>query len=135
MAATDWKTLDPSAPADLVPAAYAVSGVFDLAPLTQVSQNADLRLTDKSAHDASPLYWKVPAGRSLDAVVGGIESSEFLRQSRMIAEAWRQGLAQTRYEEIAGANHFTVLDPLSDPNSAMTKRAVDLAKQVAAIAL
>jgi arylformamidase len=135
MAATDWKTLDPSAPADLVPAAYAVSGVFDLAPLTQVSQNADLRLTDKSAHDASPLYWKVPAGRSLDAVVGGIESSEFLRQSRIIAEAWRQGLAQTRYEEIAGANHFTVLDPLSDPNSAMTKRAVDLAKQVAAIAL
>ncbi len=130
MVATEWTTLDPTAPNDLVPAAYAVSGVFDLAPLTKVSQNADLRLTDKTAHDASPLYWQVPAGRTLDAVVGGIESSEFLRQSKTIADAWRQGMADTRYEEIPGADHFTVLDPLSDPDSAMTKRVVELAKRV-----
>lgn len=135
MAATDWKALDPNAPADLVPAAYAISGVFDLAPLTQVSQNADLRLTEKSAHEASPLYWHVPAGRTLDAVVGGIESSEFLRQSKIIVDGWRQGMAQTRYEEIAGANHFTVLDPLTDPNSAMTKRVVEMATRVNAMAL
>ncbi len=135
MAATDWKTLQPDAPDDLVPAAYAISGVFDLAPLTQVSQNADLRLTEKSAHDASPLYWHVPAGRMLDAVVGGIESSEFLRQSRIIADGWRQSAAQTRYEEIAGANHFTVLDPLTDPDSAMIKRVVELAKQTQGMGL
>jgi arylformamidase len=135
MAATDWKTFDPSAPSDLVPAAYAISGVFDLAPLTQVSQNADLRLTDKTAQDASPLYWKVPAGRTLDAVVGGIESSEFLRQSKIITDTWRDAGATTRYEEIAGANHFTVLDPLTEPDSAMTKRAVELAKQVQGMAL
>lgn len=135
MVATDWKTLDPSAPADLVPAGYSISGVFDLAPLTKVSQNADLRLTEKSAHDVSPLYWRVPPGRILDAVVGGVESSEFLRQSKTIAQAWRQGMAQTRYEEIAGANHFTVVDPLSDPGSAMTKRVVDLARQIQATML
>ena len=111
-----------------MPAGYSISGVFDLAPLTKVSQNADLRLTEKSAHDVSPLYWQVPPGRILDAVVGGIESSEFLRQSKTIAQAWRQGMAQTRYEEIAGANHFTVVDPLSDPDSAMTKRVVELAQ-------
>jgi arylformamidase len=132
MTATEWTTLDPTAPNDLVPAAYAISGVFDLAPLTKVSQNADLRLDDKSAHDASPIHWQVPIGRTLDAVVGGIESAEFLRQSKTIAEVW-QGSAQTRYQEIAGANHFTVLDPLTDPNSAMTKRVVELAKQTAAI--
>lgn len=135
MLATDWKTLDPSAPADLVPAAYAISGVFDLAPLTQISINQDLKLDEKSAHDCSPLYWRVPAGRSLDAVVGAIESNEFLRQSKAIAEAWRQGMATTRYEAIAGANHFTVLDPLGDADSAMTRRVVELAKQVGAIAL
>jgi arylformamidase len=134
MVATEWTTLDPSAPNDLVPAAYSISGVFDLAPLTLVSQNADLRLDEKSAHDASPLYWQVPVGRTLDAVVGGIESSEFLRQSKTIAEVW-QGTAQTRYEEIAGANHFTVLDPLTDANSAMTRRVVDLARQTQAIGL
>jgi arylformamidase len=133
MAATDWRTLDSGAPADLVPSAYAVSGVFDLAPLTKVSQNADLRLTAETAHAASPIYWTVPAGRTLDAVVGGIESSEFLRQSKVIVDAWR-GKATTRYEEIAGANHFTVIDPLADPNSAMTQRVAELAKQKAALA-
>ena len=49
MVATDWKTLDPDAPADLVPAGYAISGVFDLAPLMQISVNQDLRLDDASA--------------------------------------------------------------------------------------
>jgi len=134
MVATDWKALAPDAPADLVPAGYAISGVFDLTPLVHVSQNQDLRLDEASAHAVSPLYWDVPAGRSLDAVVGALESSEFLRQSRIIAEAWRQGMVDTRYEELPGANHFTVVDPLEDADSAMTKRVVELAKQVAAIA-
>ncbi len=66
-------------------------------------------------------------------MVGALESSEFLRQSRTVADTWRQANAQTRYEEIAGTNHFTVVDPLMDANSAMTKRVVELAKQVAAM--
>jgi arylformamidase len=133
MVATDWKTIAPDAPGDLVPAAYAISGVFDLAPLTQISVNADLKLDDKTARACSPLYWHVPAGRTLDAVVGSLESSEFLRQSRTVVDAWRQAKAQTRYEEIAGTNHFTVVDPLADGKSAMTKRIVELARQVAAV--
>ena len=135
MAATEWTRLAPDAPDDLVPSAFAISGVFDLAPLTKVSQNADLRLTDKTAHDVSPLHWKVPPRRSFDAVVGGIESSEFLRQSRVIVEGWRSRGAETRYEEIAGANHFTAIDPLTDANSAMTKRVADLATRINALAL
>jgi arylformamidase len=65
-------------------------------------------------------------------VVGALESSEFLRQSRTVVETWRQANAQTRYEEVAGANHFTIIEPLADGKSAMTKRVVELAKQVAA---
>jgi arylformamidase len=82
----------------------------------------------------SPLYWNVPAGRILDAVVGGAESSEFLRQSRTIAEAWRQSMAETRYEEVPGANHFTVIDPLGSADSAMTGRVSDLAFAVNSVA-
>ena len=100
--------------------------MFDLVPLVHVSQNQDLRLDEAEARRVSPLYWRVPAGRSLDAVVGALESSEFLRQSKSIAEAWRQAQALTRYEEIAGTNHFTVIDPLTDPGSAMTARVAAL---------
>ncbi len=54
----------------------------------------------------------------LDAVVGALEFSEFLRQSKIIADAWRERGVQTRYEEIARTNHFTVCDPMTDPDSA-----------------
>jgi arylformamidase len=135
MVATDWKAFASDAPADLVPAAYAISGVFDLLPLVQVSQNQDLRLDETEARRVSPLHWSVPAGRSLDAVVGALESSEFLRQSKTVAEAWRRAHALTRYEEIAGTNHFTVIDPLNDPNSAMTARVAGLAYSVGGLPL
>jgi arylformamidase len=135
MLATDWQTLDSTAPSDLVPAAYAVSGLFDLTPLLHLSTNADFKLNETSARASSPIYWKVPAGRTLDIVVGGAESDEFIRQSRSIADEWtKQGVA-TRYGIIEDANHFTVVQPLNDPASAMSRRVVELAKQVGAMAL
>lgn len=133
--AQDWKAFASDAPANLVPAAYAISGVYDLAPLTHVSQNADLRLDDAEARRVSPLHWKVPAGRTFDAVVGSLESSEFLRQSRIIVESWRSRGIATRYEEIAGTNHFTVVDALSDPDSAMMRRVAELAQYANALTL
>lgn len=126
MVATDWKALAPDAPADLVPAGYSISGLFDLGPLVHVAMNEDLRLDPEEAHRVSPLHWPVMAGRALDAVVGARESPEFLRQSKTIAEAWRQGEVETRYEEMADKNHFTILDSLSDPSSAMVERLVEL---------
>jgi len=133
MVATDWKKLDPKAPADLVPAGYSISGLFDLAPLIQTSMNSDLRLDGPEVQRVSPLKWPVARGRVFDAVVGGAESSEFLRQSRIVADDWRQRGVETRYEDIPGANHFTVLDPLSDPNSAMTARVAALAARCAKV--
>jgi len=128
MVATDWHTLYPNAPADLVPAAYSISGLFDLMPLVGITMNQDLRLDEASAREASPLFWPVPKGRVFDAVVGGLESSEFLRQSRLVAEAWSKAGARARYEAIPGTNHFTVVDALSDPQSAMVARLVELAR-------
>lgn len=130
MLASNWNKIARDAPADLVPSAYALSGVFDLTPLVGLSPNADLRLDDKQAKLVSPLFWPVPPGGILDVVVGSAESGQFRWQSRVIADGWREGKAQTRYEEIPGANHFTVIDPLADANSAMTARLAELAKAV-----
>jgi arylformamidase len=134
MVATDWPSLFPKAPADLVPAGYAISGLFDLAPMVEVGMNADFKLDAAEARRVSPLFWPVPGGRSLDAVVGGDESSEFKRQSSTVAQAWRQGSAKTRYEELTGKNHFTVIEALADPQSAMVARLAELAALVNASA-
>jgi arylformamidase len=131
MVATDWPSLYPKAPADLVPAGYSVSGVFDLAPLIATSVNQDLQLDAAEARKVSPVFWPLKPGRSFDAVVGGLESSEFKRQSRLIVDTWNNAAA-TRYEEIAGANHFTVVEPLADPQSPMTARVAELALRIKA---
>lgn len=129
LVATDWKAIAPDAPADLVSVGYSISGVFDLAPLVGIAVNEDLRLDADEAHRVSPLYWDVMPGHVLDCVVGAEESSEFLRQSKIMAEGWHQDEAETRYEEAPG-NHFTVIAPLADPDSAMTERVVELAQRV-----
>jgi arylformamidase len=129
MIATDWKTLDANAPADLTPVGYAVSGIYDLEPLLHLATNADFKLDAAEARRISPLFWNVERGRVLDAVVGGAESSEFLRHSKLIADTWRGKGVETRYEAVPGMNHFTICDPMIDPDSSMTKRMVELAKR------
>ena len=130
MAATQWHTLYPKMPADLVPAAYSISGVFDLTALVHTSMAQDLRLDEAEARNVSPLFWPAPQGCVFDAVVGSLESSEFLRQSRIIADTWGQAGVATRYEAMAGMNHFTVVDALTDPRSAMVARLAELANKV-----
>jgi len=127
--ATGWKEL--GMPADAVPAACAISGLFDLTPLIGISMNQDLRLDLLEARRVSPLFWNAPRGRTLDVIVGAQESREFLRQSREIAEAWAKAGVTTRCEEAPG-NHFTVLDPLADPGSATVKRLAGLAERTLA---
>jgi len=129
--ATDWKQRAPDLPADLVPAAFSLSGLFDLTPLVNVSMNQELMLDEAKARRVSPLFWEIPAGaRSLDAWVGGKERSEFLGQSRTIADAWGTKGVAARFDEVEGADHFTIVDPLCDPKSAMTERLVELVRSI-----
>jgi arylformamidase len=130
LVATDWHGLYPKMPADFIPAGYSISGLFDLTPLLKVESAKDLGLDEEDARSVSPVLWPAPKGRTFDAVVGSLESSEFLRQSRIIADAWGKGGAQTRYEEIKDANHFNIVEPLADPKSAMVARLAELAGMV-----
>lgn len=117
-----------------VPSAYAISGLFELTPLIPTSLNAKLGLDQAEAEALSPLLWPAPEGKTLDAVVGSEESSEFLRQSAAIVRVWGEQGAETRYEEISGANHFTVIAPLTDPDSKMCARILQLTKRAGRLA-
>jgi arylformamidase len=97
-----------------VAAGYAISGVFDLEPLLQTSMNADFRLDTAAARALSPQHMP-PA--PFDCAVGALESDAFKQQSKALAARWGAS-----YSEIAGANHFTVLDGLADKDSIMVAR-------------
>jgi arylformamidase len=127
MLATDWPAFDVSLPADLVIAAYTISGLFDLGPLVGTSINKAMGLDQAAARAASPLFWPAPARGSLDAVVGGNESAEYFRQSRTIVELWGKAGIATRFGTVPDANHFTAIAPLADPDSPMVSRLRELA--------
>jgi arylformamidase len=60
-------------------------------------------------------------------VVGANESAEYFRQSRIIVERWGEAGIATRFGTVAGANHFTAIAPLADPNAPMVLRLKELA--------
>jgi acetyl esterase/lipase len=110
-------------------AAMPISGLFDLPPLVGTSINKALGLTLEDAHRLSPLEWAPPSSGNLVAVVGGAESSEFLRQSRAIVERWGKTGVVTRYHEVPGAHHFDVIAGLSDPTDPLVSILGDLAAE------
>ncbi|MBV9812000.1 MAG: alpha/beta hydrolase [Acetobacteraceae bacterium] len=116
--ATDWRSRGMSE--HTVRAAMPISGLFDLAPLLATSINDKLGLDKAEAERLSPVTMPAPEGR-LHAFVGGDEGSEYERQSRAIAAAWNG-----TWQAIPGANHFTVLDGLLDPDSPMVRTAARL---------
>jgi arylformamidase len=116
--ATDWASR--GLPADLVPAALSLSGLFDLLPLRQVKEGAALGLDEATARRLSPVFWPRPSGR-IHAVVGGEEGEEYLRQSREIAAAWGG-----TWDAVPGANHFSVIAPLAEPGSTLVAEALAL---------
>lgn len=121
--ATDWAAR--GLPQRLVPAAIPVSGLFELEPLRPTRIGQGLNLTAEEAHALSPRFLPPPGG-ALHCVVGGAESSEFLRQTRDFAAAWGGSS-----EILPGRNHFTVLEPLTDPASALVARARAMAGALA----
>jgi arylformamidase len=126
MVAAKWEAAGADI-ADLVSAGLAISGVFELSPLLQTTMNEKLKLDEGSARQLSPIYWRPPSGATIDAWVGGAESEEFIRQSEVFAETWRAKGANARSEIVDGANHFTVIHALADPDSPMTARLAALA--------
>ncbi len=115
--ATDWPGRH--IPARLVIAGYAISGLFDLIPLVGTSINTTIGMTESEAGKASPIGMGAPGNTCFTAAVGSDETDEFFRQSRVICDLWQRGGTRTRLDMIEGANHFTVVAPLGDPNSEM----------------
>lgn len=129
MVATDWNRVG-GVPDNLVQAGYALSGVFDPTPLIGTSLNEALRLDLKSAREASLLQWPAPSrDRTFIAAAGADESQEFIRQSLEITAAWSRAGVKVECVLVPSANHFTIVDELARPDSAMLARIVGLGRE------
>ncbi|AWN51734.1 alpha/beta hydrolase [Methylobacterium sp. 17Sr1-1] len=107
--------------ADRLARTVSISGVHDLRPLLGTGMNETLRLDPAEARAESPALLAPRPGARLVAVAGGDELPEFLRQNLLLPTVWHGLEAETRAFEIAGRHHFSVIEDLTDPGSALTR--------------
>ena len=124
--ATDW-TQYGVAPGILA-AGAAISGVFDLEPLVQVSFNSDLRLDTKTARAMSPINMSPKSTAPLLLAAGAMETSEFIRQTRLLWDGWPANRPPGASAPllIPDRHHFSVLSELGDPASDLSRQIVGL---------
>lgn len=121
----DWATQGADLPADLVPAALSISGLYDLEPVRHIPfLGSDLKLTPALVRKLSPVRFPRPAGRLVTAV-GALESEEFRRHNRLMREAWGAE-SVPHVEEVADTNHFTVVHALVDAGEPVHRHALGL---------
>lgn len=106
-------------------AGLAISGIFDLAPIARTSLDDALRLTPEEVETLSPIR-RMARPVPLVVACGGGELPELQRQSRDYAAARTAAGPETRAVEIAGADHFSILEGLIHPDGRLARLAADL---------
>jgi arylformamidase len=101
----------------------SLSGVHELAPLVHFSHNVDFRLDDAEARRMSPAAAQPTTDAPLLLAVGADETSEFVRQTDLMWDAWPRNHPRGMIApmHIAGRHHYSVVLDYTDPQSALTK--------------
>jgi acetyl esterase/lipase len=103
-----------------VKAGMAISGIYDLEPIRHSYLNVKLGLDETMSRRNSPITQSGGAMKPLSLVVGAAELPLLRRQTADFAcHRARLGLPVT-YEEIPGADHFTIMEEMASPRGRIT---------------
>ena len=113
---TEWAR-DYGLPQDPLAGAVAFSGLYDLEPLRYSYLQPMIQLDDGIIRRNSPAFMVRPCSTPLWLTWGGVESTEFARQSQIYHDAWQAAGNTSTLQAQPGANHFTVIHGLEDSHS------------------
>jgi arylformamidase len=103
-----------------VKAGMAISGIYDLEPIRHSYLNVKLGLDEAMSRRNSPMMQPGGTLKPLSLVVGSAELPLLRKQTADFAgHRAKYGLPVT-YEEIPGANHFSIMDELMSPTGRIT---------------
>ncbi len=105
-----------------IAAGLAISGVFDLAPISQTYLDEKLRLTDEEVATLSPLRLPV-VPKPLAIAYGSKELPALVADSRDLHARRSAARAPGPLLPIAGADHFSILEELRRPDGALVAAA------------
>ncbi len=113
-------------PLGAVRGGLAISGLYDLEPIRLNYLNEKLGLDPEEAERNSPLLHLPPMAGELVVAYGTNELPELCRHSIEYAHAWTERGLAGHLLPVDGADHFTILDALADPQGALTRALVDM---------
>jgi len=103
-----------------VRAGMAISGIYDLEPIRHSYLNEKLRAEEATSRRNSPMMQQGGPLKPLSLVVGSAELPLLRKQTADFAgHRARYGLPVT-YEEIPGADHFTIMPEMMSPKGRIT---------------
>ena len=127
MMAALWPAFARDLPKAVVSGGLAISGVYDLRDIPNVpSINGDVRLKPAEAWQVSPMAYPPATGAPLYLAAGGKELPPFVDQNKAFGERWKKVLAQDI--PCPDDHHFSILEKLADPSSALFKGAMRMMK-------
>ena len=104
-----------------VRAGMAISGIYDLEPIRHSYLNVKLGLDEAASRKNSPIMVAGGPMKPLSLVVGSAELPLLRKQTADFAgHRARYGLPVT-YEEIPGADHFTIMNEMAAPQGRIMK--------------
>jgi len=116
--ATNWT--DYNLPYDIINGTVPISGLFDLEPLRVSYLNTDLYMSPEESMLNSPFH-NVPTWMPPTVVaVGGGETNEFKRQSRIYTDKCREKGFEVSYLEVGNHDHVNVVGELRNLRSPLT---------------
>jgi arylformamidase len=98
----------------------AISGIYDLEPIRHSYLNEKLKLDEAMSKRQSPLMQGGGADKPLALVVGGGELPLLRQQTADLAGFRASHGLQVSYEEIPGADHFSIMQELESPTGRIT---------------
>jgi len=113
---------------DPIAGAVSVSGVHDLTPMVQFSFNADFKLDAAEAARLSPVHLSPRSRAPLLLAVGADETSEFIRQTRILWDAWpaNRPVGANTPLIVPARHHFSVVVDYADADSELTQATLAL---------
>jgi arylformamidase len=125
--AADWHDAF-GVPQDAIGPALALSGLHDIEPLRHRHVNEWLNLDAATVARNSPIRLIPKATRAhLIASVGGLETSEFKRQTTDYVAAWRVAGHRVTSVEMPDHNHFDIALSLKEPDGPLARAVAEAA--------
>lgn len=125
LSSDDWFSSS-SVPDDIIGVVLDLSGLHDLTPLMHTHVNAWMNFDeDMIARNSPQFLLPVKSDVTLIASVGGLETSEFRRQTNAYASAWSRASYKAVVVDMSDYNHFNLPLTLIEPDGKLVRAVVE----------